>query len=310
MKILVFGAGGVGSVFGGFLARMGHEVALLGRAWHLDEIEKEGLRITGIWGDYRVKAFELYRRTDELRRSGSRFDLILLTVKAYDTPEAAREISRIADAHTTVLSLQNGFGNVEAVLAHIRPEQLLAGRVIFGVEARPGLVRVTVAADPVAIGALPGVKPNVSAETIAHTFSLSKIEAKAVSNILAVIWSKVIYNCALNGICSLYEIPYGKILEREETKNDMNQIVRECYRVGQSEGIALDPPDAEAYIELLTHTLIPRTASHTPSMLQDILRKKRIDIDALNGAICRLGAKHRVETPVNRRILEAVLRKC
>ena len=72
MKILVFGSGGIGSVFGGFFARMGHEVFLLGRRWHLDVIRKDGLLITGLWGDYRIKAFELYENALEIQKKASR----------------------------------------------------------------------------------------------------------------------------------------------------------------------------------------------------------------------------------------------
>lgn len=310
MKILIFGAGGVGSVVGGFLARMGHEVSLLGRARHLDTIQKEGLWITGIWGDYRVKAFRLYENVGEIKEQKSNFDLIILTVKSYDTEEAVRGLEGLMQGGTTLLSLQNGLGNIEAILKRIQPEQFLAGRVIFGVETAPGIAKVTVTADPpVAIGALPGVQPKLSAESVAHLFNLAKIQTRAVPDILTVLWSKVIYNCALNGICSLHQMPYGKILEREDTKNDMKEIVRECYRVGLRKGIKLQPSDAEAYIDLLIGTLIPRTASHRPSMLQDIQKGKRIDIQALNGAICRLGKEYGVLTPVNQKILDLVVSK-
>ncbi len=309
MKVLIFGAGGVGSVMGGFLARMGHDVSLVGRAWHLDVIKKEGLLITGIWGDTRSKAFRFYTSAEEIKSQHEHFDLIILTVKSFDTAQAVMEIETLMDENTTLLSLQNGLGNIETILSKIKSENLLIGRVIFGVELTPGVAKVTVTADPIAIGALPGVKTKLSAETVAHIFNLSKIETRAVSNILTVIWAKVIYNCALNGICSVHEIPYGKILEREETKNDMKEIVRECYRVGQKKGIALDPPDAEAYIDLLMGTLIPRTASHTPSMLQDIKRGKRIDLEALNGAICRLGKELGIATPVNQKVVDKVLKK-
>ena len=95
MKILIFGAGGIGSVFGGFFARMGHEVSLLGRAWHLDEIKKEGLLITGIWGDYRIKAFDLYENAGELQKKDISFDLIFLTVKSYDTEKAVEEMKKL-----------------------------------------------------------------------------------------------------------------------------------------------------------------------------------------------------------------------
>ena len=185
----------------------------------------------------------------------------------------------------------------------------LLGRVIFGVETSPGIAKITVAADATAIGALPGASPNMSAERLAHLFNLCKIEAKAVPNILTYLWAKVVYNCALNAICTLHEIPYGKILENDKTRRQMHEVVRECYTVAQKKGVAMEPATAEAYIELLTHTLIPRTASHFPSMLQDLKKGKRTDIEALNGAICRFGKELGVPTPINQEIVEAVYKK-
>ena len=309
VKILIFGAGGVGSVFGGFLARMGHEVSLLGRPWHLDAIRKDGLLITGIWGDYRTKAFDLYTGIDEIRKKDIPFDLIILTVKSFDTETAAKELAPLMHERTTLVSFQNGLGNIETILTKVKQGQFLIGRVIFGVETSPGVAKITVTADATAIGALSGARPKISAEDLAHLLSLCKIEAKAVPNILTYIWAKVVYNCALNGICALREIPYGKILENDETKEAMKAIVRECYAVAQKKGVAMEPATADAYIELLIKTLIPRTASHFPSMLQDLKKGKRTEINALNGAIAKLGDELGIPTPANHAISNLVTSK-
>ena len=308
MKILIFGAGGVGSVVGGFLARMGHEVSLLGRAWHLDQIKKQGLFITGIWGDYRIKAFNLFTSAAELGAAGPEFDLIILTVKSYDTAQAAEELAPFMGPETMLLSLQNGLGNIEAILKHVRPEQFLAGRVIFGAELEAGVAKVTVNADDVVLGTLPGIHPKRSAVQTSHTLSLAGVPARAVTNILTYIWSKVIYNCALNGICSLHKIPYGRILEREDTREQMKNVVRECYAVGLKAEVVLDPDMPEDFLDLLTGSLIPKTAAHFPSMLQDLKKGKRTDIDALNGAIWRLGNELGVPTPENQKITQEIYR--
>jgi 2-dehydropantoate 2-reductase len=309
LNILIYGAGGVGSVLGAFLARTGHQVSLLGRPWHLDAIRKNGLLVTGIWGDYRMKAFDLYSSADEIRKAGAAFDLIVLTVKSYDTAAAAAEIASLMGDQTMLLSFQNGLGNIETILEKINPDRYLAGRVIFGVEIEPGQVRVTVSGDSLSIGALPGAKPLVSPERVAAVFSNSKIPAKAVSDILSAIWQKLIYNCALNAICALNEMSYGKILENVSTVSSMEAIVRECYAVAKKKNVKLDPPDEEAFLDLLRSTLIPRTASHYPSLLQDMKKGKRIDIDALNGAIVRLGEEMGVPTPENSHIYGQILRK-
>ena len=326
MKILIFGPGGIGSVVGGFLARMGHEVTLLGRAWHLDAIRKNGLAITGIWGDYRIRAFDLFTNVDELKAADPEFELVILTVKSYDTEQAVSELLPFMKPATTLLSLQNGLGNIETIFKKVNAEQFLVGRIIFGVEAEPGAAKVTVKADDVligpstglrtdgeqsrTIGPAPGAKPIVrlrsplTAERVAHLFALAKIPTRPVKDILPFIWAKVIYNCALNGICSIYEIPYGKILENPETKAQMEAVIRECYAVGIKKGIPLDPPTADEFIDLMIQKLIPATASHQSSMLQGLKRGKMTDIDALNGAICRLGKESGISTPQNQWVID------
>jgi len=310
VNILVFGAGGIGSVLGGFLTRMGHNVSLVGRARHLDVIRKQGLLITGIWGDYRIKAFDLHEDTAGLKKKDASFDVVLLTVKSYDTASAMDELKPFLGEKTTLISFQNGLGNIETILEKgIRPENYLIGRVIFGVDLEPGSVRVTVNADDVRIGSLPGVKTRLDGFQAAQLFNTAKIPTQAVPNILTYIWAKVIYNCALNGLCSLNEIPYGKILDRADTREAMERIVRECYAVGLKKNIVLEPPDAEDFLRLLKEKLIPSTAAHFPSMLQDLRRGKRTEIAALNGAIRRLGEEWGIPTPENKRIEEAILAK-
>ncbi len=309
MKILIFGAGGVGSLLGGFLSRMGHDVSLLGRSLPMDAIRKKGLKITGIWGDYHIKALEVYDSLETLQAKNIQFDFIFLTVKSFDTQKAVEEILTLMREKTMLVSFQNGLGNIESILEKINADQFLAGRIITGVAAAPGEVKVTVTADAIAIGALPGAKPKVSAVMAAQVLSNAKIPARAVTNILTFIWAKVIYNCALNGICALHEMPYGKILETQETKDWMQAIVKECYAVAEVKGISLDPANADAYNELLIQTLIPRTASHYPSMLQDLRKGKRLEIDAMNGAICRLGLELGIATPANERLVAAIRKK-
>ncbi len=300
MKVLIFGAGGVGSVVGAFLARTGHGVSLLGRPWHLDVVAKQGLSITGIWGDYRMKAFDLYTQVTEVQKKDIPWDMIILTVKSFDTEKAIQDIIPLLKDHTMLLSLQNGLGNIEKIIGGgVKPENFIAGRLIFGVETTPGIAKVTVNADSVRVGALPGVTTRLSPFQTAQTLNTAKIPTEAVPDILTYIWAKVIYNCALNPICTMHEMPYGKILERDETWQAMDRIIDECYAVGHKKGILLNPPTADAFKDLMRKKLIPSTAAHHPSMLQDIRRGKRTDIDALNGAIVLYGRELDIPTPEN-----------
>src|SRR5262245_30008072 len=109
-RILVAGCGGIGSVFGCLLREAGHKVTLLGRESHLTAIDTGGLRLDGIWGDHYADGFQLVTQTTDL--SGL-YDLVLISVKAYDTESMARDICGVVDRDGLVVSLQNGLGNIE-----------------------------------------------------------------------------------------------------------------------------------------------------------------------------------------------------
>jgi len=148
MKILIFGAGAIGSAFGGFLSRS-HDVTLLGRAPHLHAIRRHGLHVSGIWGRHVFRKFQYETEAKRLAVKRPTFDLILLTVKSFDTEGAARAIRRLLSPKTLVLPIQNGLGNVEILQRTLPKRQVLAGRVITGVVIpKPGHLRITVTANP------------------------------------------------------------------------------------------------------------------------------------------------------------------
>lgn len=309
MKVLIFGAGGIGSLIGGFLARTGHDVSLLGRAWHLDAVRQNGLSISGIWGDYRIKAFDLFHSPEEILSEGKEFDLIFLTVKAYDTKAAARGLTVLMRPGTAVVSVQNGLGNARALAEFVKPEALILGVAMIGVEIEPGRIKVTVAGEhPLTLG--PAGKTSVKNPVeIAHLLSQAKISSVSVADAQTAIWSKAIYNCALNAICTLHDFKYAQILEDSAARAQMKEVVRECYAVGKRAGIPLAPLDAESFIDLLEKKMIPQTASHFPSMLHDLRKGRRLDIESLNGEISRLGKEYGIPTPQNDILVHQILQK-
>src|SRR5262249_52006881 len=155
VKILIAGAGAIGSVFGAMLHAAGHRVTLLGRRKHVEAIACDGLRITGLLGTHTVRGLKLADRPSQL---DGRFDLILCTVKPYDTAAISNDIAERLSEHGAIVSMQNGLGNIEALASRFGLARVLGGRVIFGSELqRPGAAHVTVFADPLAIGPAPAL---------------------------------------------------------------------------------------------------------------------------------------------------------
>jgi len=307
MNILIYGAGAIGSVIGGFLAKAGHRVSFLGRAWHMEKIRRDGLLITGIWGEHLIKELDVYTDVSQLKNKS--FDLIILTVKSYDTESAAKEIKNLLKLHTVVVHLQNGLGNAETLLKYIPEDRLITGRVIFGAEIEePGKVKVTVSADETVLGSIGNV-PESKVKEIAEIFNKAGIPTRTTNEIEKYLWAKVLYNCALNPLASLLEVPYGVLAENPNTRKIMDQIIEEIYEVGKRMGVKFEPETAEEYKQLFYSRLIPLTAEHHASMLQDIKKGRRTEIDALCGAISRYGEELGILTPANALITHLIKAK-
>jgi 2-dehydropantoate 2-reductase len=307
MHVLVAGAGALGSVFGGFLRRSGLDVTLLGRAAHLDVVARRGLTIDGIWGSHHVEGFAVATAVATL---DGRFDAILVSVKSYDTRAMAEAVTPFLAADGVAISLQNGLGNVETLEAVVGAERALGARVIFGATVpAPGHARVTVFADPTAVGALaPGRHPgrDAAAQRWATLIDGAGVPAVATDQLAALLWAKVFYNAALNPLGALLGVHYGALPEHAESRLLMDHVIDEAFAVARCEDVALPWPSADEYRQEFYGRLVPATYDHRSSMLQDLERGRRTEIDAINGAVWRRGAARGINTPVNETLTRLV----
>jgi 2-dehydropantoate 2-reductase len=306
MRILVFGLGALGCAFAGFLKKTGHEVYAVGRERIIKPIKEKGLKITGIWGEHLVKLNEVYTNIEEIPVKD--FDLVILTVKSYDTESALEELKKVNFRY--LLLAQNGYGNYEKAVKVFGKERVILGRVIFGAEIpKPGEVKITVIADDVVIGNPDKAIPEEEIRKIAETINEAGIPTRYESEVYKYLWDKILYNSALNPLGALLETNYGTLAKLPETREIMNRIIREIFEVAKAHGIELFWNSAEEYIEHFYKKLIPPTAEHYPSMLQDIKAGKRTEIDALNGAIVKLGKDKGISTPINETITNLIKAK-
>ena len=306
-KILIAGSGAVGSVFGGLLREAGHEVTLLGRDWHLRAIEAVGLEISGIWGDHRADGFRLATRVADL--SGS-YDLILVSVKAYDTRQIVQEVAPYLRPGGLAIALQNGLGNLETLAEVIGPGGSLGGSVLIGAKIPgPGKVTVTVYAAPVVIGPLDSSSTGCMELTRfwASLFSRMGIPCEPTDQILSHLWAKVLYNAPLNPLGAILRVHYGALGEEQELKTIMDRIIDEVFQVGQKKGVRLLWKSADDYRDLFYSKLLPATYDHQSSMLQDLERRRRTEINALNGKIWRYGTELGIPTPFNEAMTQLIL---
>lgn len=306
MRILVFGAGAVGSVLGGLLARAGHSVTLLGRAGHLEAIREHGLTIEGIWGDHRVTGMETVSSPAAL--AGHSFDLVLLTVKSYDTHDAIDALRRIDHPGLVLVSVQNGYGNTQALEAAFGQGRVFGARIITGVEfVEPGKVHVTVSADDIRLGPPAGeLAMMAQARELATIMQEAEIPVSATDRYREFLWAKILYNCALNPLGALLHASYGQLTEDPGTRQLIDRIIDESFTTARAAAIPLFWERLDEYRRHFFDELIPPTAKHYPSMLRDLERRGRTEIDSLNGAVVRLAVASGLEVPVNQTLTSMI----
>jgi 2-dehydropantoate 2-reductase len=298
-RVLVAGAGALGSVFGGLLAQAGWPVVLLGRPAHVDVVRRDGLRIEGLFGEHLVRDVDAVSDATALRGP---FDAVLVTVKSYDTADVVRAVARHLAPDGVLVCLQNGLGNLECAADVVGAQRVLGARVIFGAELLgAGRVRVTVNAAPVLVGSPDPADATRSARARgwAANFARAGIPSAPTEDLVAELWAKVFYNAALNPLGALLGVPYGYLPDDPDARALMDRAIDEAFAVARASGVALRWPDAAGYRALFYDTLVPTTAAHRSSMLQDLERGRPTEIDAINGYVSRRGDALGVAAPVN-----------
>jgi 2-dehydropantoate 2-reductase len=305
-RVLVAGAGAVGSVVGGLLAAAGWDVTLLARRTHAEAVRTRGLVVEGLFGTHHVQGLACVTDAASLREP---FGTILLTVKTYDTAATASAVAPCLADDGVLLSLQNGLGNIEAAGRAVGDARVLGGRVIFGAElVEPGRARVTVYADPVLVGSpdpADSRRQGAAVRWAAH-LAAAGIPAEASATIVAELWAKVLYSAALNPVGALLGVPYGALAADPDTRAIMDAVIDEVFAVAGAEGVRLRWPDAAAYREEFYRRLVPVTSAHRSSMLQDIERGRPTEVDAINGWVASRAAAHGLDAPTNALLVRLV----
>jgi 2-dehydropantoate 2-reductase len=294
-KVVVMGAGAVGSFYGAMLARAGHAVMLIGRPAHVRAIQRDGL-LLDMGG--RVEAVRVDAGTDVVAVQGA--DVVLCCVKSGDTEAAARAMAPHLDEHTLLMSLQNGVDNAEALARHVRCR--VVPTVVYVAVALAGPGRVThFGRGDLAIGAMPGGKGSSVSEwptldTLVELFASADVPVRIVPDVALELWAKLLVNCAYNAISGLAQLPYGRLAAQAGIREVQADVVREVVAVAAASGVTLSLP---ASLEAVAKIAVGMPAQLS-STAQDMQRHKPSEIDHLNGFIARRGAELGVPTPVNR----------
>ena len=287
MNILVMGAGSIGSLFGGLLS-LDNDVTLIGRKPHMKKIEEKGLKIVGKTDVVVYPKVACNPREIKLEP-----DVILLTVKSYDTERAICDIKDLITEGTMIMSLQNGLDNLEKILSHVKKENVVAAVTTeAAMLLEPGVVEHTGKGKTV-LGHLGDDAKKV--KPIVDTFNRAGLRATISTNIQRDIWRKAIVNSCINPVTAIFGIRNGKILESETLQDLVERVCKESTSVANSMGMNFDLSEMKEEV----FRVIRDTANNYSSMVQSLRRKSRTEIDSINGYICNTGKKNGVDVTLN-----------
>jgi len=291
MRIGVVGAGAIGSLFGGLLADSGNEVVLVGRPSHMEAIQNSGLLMKGFKNKH-IRNLKAEIRAADLKPI--EFDLILLTVKSYDTEQAAVQARHIAKNKVSVLCLQNGLGVEEAAAKNLDKNRLLRGITFCGATLEaPGVVVYNGRGETI-IGDPYHSNGNEDLNIFVDVFRKAGLPTRVVEDIQSDVWTKTLVNAGINPYTAILGIKNGELLKLRGVKDLMARTVLEGAEVARKRGIRFQ----KDIVQLMFKT-VESTADNVSSMLQDIRKGKCTEIDFLNGAISKLGYGENIPTPLN-----------
>ncbi|MGI6789758.1 2-dehydropantoate 2-reductase [Aminobacterium sp. EBM-42] len=292
MKIAVLGSGAMGCLYGGKLAEAGYDVTLID-VWkdHIDAINNRGLHIEGIEGERTVRSIRAVSSAEE----AGPCDLLIVFVKATLTAQAVESARGIIGERTSILTLQNGLGNVEKISAVVEEEKVIAGVTGHGSTLLgPGKIRhagqgVTV------IGELNGAVDE-RLRCIGAVLEKGGFDVKLSQNVMGLIWGKLLVNIGINALTAITGLKNGRLVDFSETDELLRSAVEEAVAVAKGKGVILEGEDPVEHARNVARL----TATNRSSMLQDVSNKRKTEIDVINGAIVQEGKRLGIPTPVNK----------
>ena len=298
MRIAVFGTGGVGGFFGGRLARSGEDVTFIARGEHLRAIKAKGLTVDSTSGSFVV--FPAHA-SDDVSEVGE-VDLVIVGVKAWQVPEAARTMKPLVGPGTTVLPLQNGVDAASQLVDELGPDNVIGGlcRIVSFV-VQPGHIKHAGFTPSIVIGELDNRRTD-RITRIEQLFKRAGLDITVASDIHAALWTKFLFIASFSGIGAIADAPAGVLRSDPKWRAQMLKAMEEIYGLALARGIKL-PSDSIDKVMASVDSL-PEDA--TSSMQRDIAAGKPSELESQNGAVVRLARESGIEVPTHTLIYETL----
>lgn len=301
MKIVMLGAGALGSTIGGTLAIGGNDVHFVDM-WqeHVDLINKDGLHMTNEKEDWYVRV-DARTTADTIGEA----DLVIVLVKSFATKQAVEQLKQtnVIGKNTLVMSLQNGLGNEETIASVIGSENVISGKTYVGGRLiQAGYISAGVQGKWTYIGELNGEITD-RIQTVCNVFNDAELLCEESDNIKGLIWDKLLINVAAGALCGITRLPYGPLYEEDYIKDVAVAAIQEGIQVAKAAGVVLKSEDPQ-YPWVAASEGLPGTFK--TSILQSLELKRPTEIDFINGSIVEWGKKYGIATPVNQTLVACV----
>lgn len=293
MRFAILGSGAVGGYYGARLARAGHDVTFVARGAHLAAIRERGLCIRSpALGDFTVTA----RAEDDTRRIGP-VDVVVVAVKTYDNPAALPLISPLLGQDSSVLTIQNGVDSAQDVARVVGQPAVIAGATYIATAlAAPGVIEQTGTHRRIVFGEVFGELPRISARVrgIHEALIGADIQSECVDDGRVPIWEKFIFLVTLAGFTGASRLPIGPLWADTAIRAQFLEGCREVEQVARAEGVQV-PADV---VDRISRYISGIPGTMRSSLLIDLSQGKRIEVEALQGAIVRRAAAAKVAAPI------------
>ena len=284
------GAGAVGGTFGALLEKeKNNTVFFTARGQHLEAVKRNGLSVQSGKEKFTIKV----NVSDNPNDFKSKPDLILLTVKSFDTDSAIEQLKPVVFRKTQILSLQNGIENYPKLVNTFGEKRVVRGFCGMNAEVlQPGVIQG--GQGYIFIGENIG-EISARIQWLKSLFETSNIQCTVSQDIHQDVWRKFAWNCIFNIVSATTQLTVGKIVDNPEKIQFCKDIFKEISQVAKSQDVMLGPDK-----EKLIFDIAGDSGDIKPSTLQDRLKGKRMEYDAFTGALIRLADKHKIHIPINR----------
>ena len=293
MRFAILGSGAVGGYYGAKLARAGNDVTFVARGAHLAAIREHGLQIRSpMLGDFVVRA----AAEEDTARVGA-VDVVVVAVKAYDNETALPRLRPMMRESTTVLTLQNGVDSAREVAAQVGEAAVIGGPTYIATAlSAPGVIEQTGTHRRIVFGEVFGALPRMTDRvgSIHEALAGADIQAEAVGDGRVPIWEKFIFLVSLAGFTGAARLPIGPLWADPLVRAQFLEGCREVERVARAEGV----PVAQDIIQRIATYIEAIPGTMRSSLLIDLSQGKRIEVEALQGAVVRRAAQAGVPAPI------------